>query len=185
MELILASESPRRRELLAQLGIPFSVRSAQVKEVGSLPDPGKVPLFNACLKAEAVAGLYPDALVLGADTVILFDGRIIGKPKDIADAEATLMQLSGRSHEVITGLALICVRREIRKIWSEVTRVIFKPFSLVEAREYLKLVHVLDKAGSYAIQEHSDRIVAAVDGSVENVVGLPIARLQRELSEFL
>ena len=182
--LILASGSPRRRELLGQLGIPFSIEPADAGEVASLPDPRQVPLYNAELKAAAVAAKHPNDPVLGADTVILFDGRVIGKPRDEADALAILMELSGRTHEVVTGLALLRREPELRRVWSETTRVTFLPFDVETARRYLALVPVLDKAGAYAVQEHGELLVASIDGDLDNVIGLPLGRLQHELARL-
>ena len=180
--LILASGSPRRRELLGRIGVPFVVESAEAGEINVLPDPRQVPLYNAELKASAVSAKHPDAVVLGADTVILFEGRVIGKPRDPADALATLMALSGRTHEVVTGLALLRGLPEFRRVWSETTRVTFLPFDVETAKRYLSRVPVLDKAGAYAIQEHGELLVASIDGELDNVVGLPLGRLQRELA---
>ncbi len=180
--LILASGSPRRRELLLRLGIPFRIEPADAGEVAVLPDPRQVPLYNAELKAAAVAVNHPADPVLGADTVILFEGRVIGKPRDPADALAILMELSGRTHEVVTGLALLRSEPELRRVWSETTRVTFLPFDVETAKRYLSLVPVLDKAGAYAIQEHGELLVASIDGDLDNVVGLPLGRLQRELA---
>ena len=183
--LSLASLSPRRRELLARLPYPFEVRSLPVREFsdGELPA-GELPLRNAEAKAQAVAENFPDAVVVGADTVIIFDGRIIGKPRDAADAFRTLSELSGRTHEVVTGVALLRRRDALRKSWSVGTRVTFKNLSPDTIREYMKRVDVLDKAGSYALQEHGGMIVARVDGDADNVVGLPLERLAAELADL-
>lgn len=179
--LILASESPRRRELLGQLGIPFETEPAAVGEIDTLPDPREVPLRNAERKAAAVAARHPGDLVLGSDTVIVAGNRVIGKPRDEADALDILLALAGTTHEVITGLALMRESDGFRKSWTETTFVTFKPFGRAEAQRYLSLVPVLDKAGAYAIQEHGDLIVDHIEGSLENVVGLPLGRLQKEL----
>ena len=183
MAFILASESPRRRELLSRLGVPFEIRTLPVKEYrqGDLP-PRELPVRNAELKAECVAARYPDCVVLGADTVIVFAGRIIGKPADVSDAESTLIELAGKTHCVVTGLALLRARDDTRIVWSECTRVTFKDYSASVAKEYMQLVNVLDKAGSYAVQEHGDMLVDRVEGDLDNVVGLPLGRLKRELA---
>lgn len=183
MTLILASESPRRRELLARLGVPFEIRTLPVREYrqGDFPPP-ELPVRNAGLKAERVAAKFPEHVVLGADTVIVFDGRIIGKPADAAEARRTLLELAGKTHCVVTGLALMRVCDGKRIMWSESTRVTFKNYSARTADEYMKRVNVLDKAGSYALQEHGDMIVESVEGDPDNVVGLPLGRLERELA---
>ena len=178
MQLVLASLSPRRRELLSRLAYPFEVRSFPTREFsdGELPAE-QLPERNAEAKAAAVAERFPDAVVVGADTVIIFDGRIIGKPHDAEDAFRTLTALSGRTHRVVTGVALLRRRDGLREVWSESTAVTFKTLTPETIREYLRRVNVLDKAGSYALQEHGDMLVERVDGDADNVVGLPLARL--------
>lgn len=185
MPLILASKSPRRQELLREMGIPFSVVLCDTEEIVTAIKPEQVPLINAERKAEAVAALHPESLVLGADTVIAIDGQVIGKPKDKADAKRMLRLFSGRSHEVITGVALICKKRAIHKVFSVATQVRFLPLSEEVIEEYLQKVHVLDKAGAYAIQEYGQMIIAGIDGEFDNVVGLPTETLRRELATLL
>ena len=179
--LLLASESPRRHQLLGTLGIPFETETAQVEEFKSAASPEEVPLINALLKADAVAARHPGALVIGADTVILFQGEAIGKPRDLADAERLLLSLAGHSHQVVTGLALVCRAAGFRRNWLERSEVVFKSFDRAVVKRYLELVPVLDKAGAYAIQESGEFLVESVDGSIENVIGLPLERLQEEL----
>jgi septum formation protein len=183
--LILASLSPRRRELLARLPYPFEVRSLPVREFagGELPA-AELPSRNAEAKARAVAEMFPDAAVVGADTVIILDDKIIGKPHDAGDAFDTLSRLSGRTHEVVTGVALLRRRDDLCEVWRESTRVTFKTLSPETIREYMKLVDVLDKAGSYALQEHGGMIVDRVEGDADNVVGLPLKRLASELAKL-
>lgn len=185
MALVLASESPRRRELLAKLGVPFEIRTLPVCEYrqGDFP-PFELPVRNAELKASRVSTRYPECAVLGADTVIVFGERIIGKPADAAAAKRTLLELAGKTHSVVTGLALLRAGDGTRITWSESTRVTFKAYSAAVADEYMRLVNVLDKAGSYAVQEHGDMLVDRVDGDLDNVVGLPLGRLKRELAEL-
>lgn len=185
MQLVLASLSPRRRELLARLAYPFEVCSFPTREFADGELPAELlPMRNAEAKAAAVAERSPEAVVIGADTVIIFDGRIIGKPRNAEDAFRTLAALSGRTHEVVTGVALLRKRDGVREVWSESTAVTFKPLAPATIREYLRLVNVLDKAGSYALQEHGDMLVARVDGDPDNVVGLPLARLAARLAEL-
>lgn len=182
MKLILASLSPRRRELLARLPYPFEVRSAPTREFsdGELPAE-ELPLRNAENKARAVAERFPDAVVVGADTVIILDRRIIGKPRDTEDAFRTLSELAGRTHRVVTGIALLQLGGGVRRVWSESAEVTFKALDPETIREYMRRVNVLDKAGSYALQEHGEMIVAELDGDPDNVVGLPLGRLAAEL----
>ena len=181
--LILASASPRRRELLAQLGIPFEVVVADVTEhEESSTDPRVMVAHNAALKAEWVAGRHPDAVVLGADTTVFIDQHALNKPRDRAEAREMLQRLSGRTHTVFTGLAL---RRKVdglridEGVASDVT---FKPLDDATIEEYLSRVHTLDKAGGYAIQEHRDLIIASYRGSFSNIVGLPLEATKQILT---
>lgn len=168
--LILASASPRRRELLAK-GFPdFQVVVSDVEETAC-------PLENALRKAEAVAVRFPDSVVVGADTVIRLDGAILGKPADLNDARRMLGMFSGRVHEVATGVCVRCVRDARTVRFEETTRVRFRELSREMIERYLACVSVSDKAGAYAIQEHGDWIVERIEGSLDNVIGLPTERL--------
>jgi septum formation protein len=181
--LILASASPRRRELLAQLGVPFEVIVANVTEhEESTTDPRVMVAHNAALKAEAVAALHPDALVLGADTTVFIDNQALNKPADLTEARAMLRRLSGRTHTVFTGLA---VRRQadgLRLDAGESSEVTFKPLSDDVIETYLARVNTLDKAGGYGIQEHGELIVAGYRGSLSNIVGLPLETTKQILT---
>lgn len=181
--LILASASPRRRELLAGLGVPFVVVVAEVVEhEESSTDPRVMVAHNAALKADWVAARHPEAFVLGADTTVFLDGHALNKPRDLDDARAMLRRLSGRTHTVFTGLALrrACVGLRIDEgVASEVT---FKALDEPTIEAYLSRVHVLDKAGAYAIQEHGDLIVARHAGSWSNIVGLPLETTKQILT---
>ena len=182
--LILASESPRRRELLGQICEKFEIRSADVKEISAGTDPFFVPEQNAVLKASCVAEKNPGALVIGADTVIIFENRVIGKPSDLQEAENILADFSGREHFVVTRVALIRTGPHPVKIsYIEKSTVKFKEITRETIREYLTKVNVLDKAGAYALQEHGDMIIESCQGEAENVVGLPLKKL-RELLEI-
>ena len=187
--LILASESPRRRELLGTLGIPFEIRSAKVEELEQAEDACSVSLLpqkNACLKAQAVAEMYPGAVVLGADTAIVFENQLIGKPRDPEDAHRILEMFSGKTHQVITGIALMRAgEKPFCRQWSEISEVTFKPLSCEIIDEYLKKVHILDKAGAYAIQECGDMIISGFTGELNNIIGLPLLRLEEELRKIL
>ncbi len=178
--LILASGSPRRRELLGELGFPFVVVTADVEELDCLSAPKLAPaelaLENARRKAAAVAALHPDRWVLGADTVVTLDGRVFGKPTSLIEAREFLRVLSGRTHQVITGCVLKSPAGK-EDSFHEISSVIF--FSLTEEiiARYLAEVHVLDKAGGYALQERGEWIVASVEGSRTNIIGLPMEKL--------
>jgi len=182
--LILASASPRRHRLLAEAGIPFVARPADVEE--SAPDrddPHALAARNARMKAEAVSG----EAVLGADTVVAIgdrgcDARILGKPRDAEEGRAMLGELSGTTHRVITALFLrVGSRRRARSIE---TRVTMRSLSTAEIEAYVASGEGMGKAGGYAIQETADRFVDALDGPFDNVVGLPVATLQEMLTEL-
>lgn len=184
--MILASRSPRRKELLGSCGVEFSVFDAGVGEL--TPECGialeELPVANARLKAQAVAQQFPQELVLGADTMVICGDRAYGKPEDENASFRMLSELSGKTHRVITGVALICPERRICELWSGVTRVQFKVLSGETIREYIQKVNTLDKAGAYAIQEHGELIIDSIDGEMENVIGLPLIRLKELLRQF-
>ena len=181
--VILASASPRRRELLSGLGIEFTVIPAEVEEIssGSGCPAEEMVRLNAGLKADAVAKLHPGSLVIGSDTVVECAGRIFGKPHSAADAVAMLRTLSGKTHRVMSGVALRCEKNAIDCSFTEISRVTFRELTEEIIRRYMSLVNVMDKAGAYAIQEHSELILAELDGSLANVIGLPVERLESEL----
>lgn len=185
MELILASRSPRRKELLGRLGWPFTVEVADTPELEKAETPEFLVAENARRKAAALAEKHPDALVLGSDTVVELDGEVIGKPRDMAHARETLRKLSGRTHRVLTAIALLNRSGNFELCWTELTRVTFKPLSDGDIEQYLSLVPVLDKAGAYGIQEHGEMLAAKVEGELENVIGLPLAKLEKELAKYL
>ncbi|MGH7946317.1 MAG: Maf family protein [Opitutaceae bacterium] len=181
--LILASASPRRRELLGELGVPFEVIVADITEhEESSTDPRVMVAHNAALKAEWVAARNPDALVLGADTTVFIDQHALNKPRDHKEAREMLRRLSGRTHTVFTGLAVR--RREDRLGMDEgvASDVTFKPLDDATIEEYLSHVHTLDKAGGYAIQEHGDLIIAGYQGSFSNIIGLPLETTKQILT---
>ena len=183
--LILASASPRRAELLRQLGFQFQVVPSTAPEVRRAHlSPGELCQLNACRKARLVAPRFPDHVVLGADTLVCLGSKLFGKPIDAKDAEAMLMQLQGRTHHVVTGVCLLHLRTHKRTVFAATSAVTFRGLDLQQIRQYLQLVHPLDKAGAYAIQEHGDRIVEHLVGSFANVVGLPTERLTIELKAF-
>jgi septum formation protein len=182
--LILASASPRRVELLRQIIPDFEVVPGEVLEAHDEHlTAWEMSQVNACRKARAVAKQFPDALVLGADTLVYLnrETRLFGKPASRADAARMLRELQGRVHAVITGVCLLHLRSHRQRVFAEWTDVTLHPLNDLQIREYLALMDPLDKAGAYAIQEHGERIVAAISGSYSNVVGLPLERLREEL----
>ncbi len=183
--LILASASPRRAALLRNLGVKFRVVPSQAPEVRHEQLTAcELSQLNAFRKARAVAKKIPDALVLGADTLVCFGTRLFGKPTNLEEAERMIAQLQGRTHQVVTGVCLIHLRRFRQKIFAETTDVTFRPLGPKQIRSYLKAIHPLDKAGAYAIQTRGDLIVERVAGSLSNVVGLPVERLKAELQAW-
>ncbi|HEV3273087.1 MAG TPA: Maf family protein [Candidatus Methylacidiphilales bacterium] len=182
--IILASESPRRRELLRGMGVRFEVVAAKVRELSGASSPHLAPAElareNARRKAKAVAGLRPGRWVLGADTVVALERRVMGKPVSIDEARDFLLALSGETHEVVTGCALMTPEGEA-EIFHEVSRVTLRVLTYQEIGRYLGEVNVLDKAGGYALQERGDWIVERVEGSRANVIGLPVEALERVL----
>lgn len=181
--VILASASPRRAQLLRQLGIEFTVVPSQSSEVFQEQLTAReIAQINAYRKARYVAKRAPDALVIGADTVVALDTRLFGKPVDLEDAYRMLEQLQNRTHLVVTGMCLICLRQHRQSVFSESTDVTFRTLDSVTIRRYLNSVDPLDKAGGYGIQEQGEMIIERIDGSYTNVVGLPLERLQLELS---
>ncbi len=182
--LILASASPRRRELLSQLGIPFEVVVAQVTEhEDPATDPRVMVAHNAALKADWVAGLHPDSVVLGADTTVFLDGKAINKPRDLDEARSMLRLLSGREHTVYTGVAVRRAAAGLRIDRGVASRVMFKPFGEPVIEEYVLRVNTLDKAGAYSIQEHSEMIISGYQGSLSNIMGLPMEATKQILTE--
>ncbi|MBL9139532.1 MAG: septum formation protein Maf [Verrucomicrobiales bacterium] len=181
--LILASASPRRVELLRQLGLRFRVQASAVPEVaaGHLA-PREICLANAAAKARAVAVENPGCLVLGADTEVALGTRVFGKPTSRREAREFLEILANRTHQVITGVCLMCVSGRYRRSFAVTTDVTFQPLTRKQIDAYLREVEPLDKAGAYAIQAGGERIIESIDGSLTNVVGLPLGALRTALA---
>jgi septum formation protein len=189
--LILASASPRRRELLEQAGLEFTVAAADINEdrlpeeaaaayVQRLAEEKAQAIWNA---HEAVDGAEDPLVVLGADTCVVSDGNVLGKPLDLADARRMLELLSGRTHAVMTGLASISRLRTARDV--EITQVTFNALTEAEITRYLASGDALDKAGAYGIQGYAARWIPRIEGCYFNVVGLPIARTVALIAEAL
>ncbi|MEY3608577.1 MAG: Septum formation protein Maf [Verrucomicrobiota bacterium] len=181
--LILASASPRRREILSQLGLPFTVVVAGIVE-DETPDadPRRLVGHNAALKAAWVSARFPAATVLGADTTVCLDGQVLNKPADAAAARAMLRRLSGRTHTVHTGLALRRGRDALAVDVVVDSTVRFRTLDEPAIEAYLARVHTLDKAGGYAIQEHPDLIIEGYEGSLTNIIGLPLSETNQILT---
>ena len=179
--LVLASGSPRRRELLALLGLPFEVVPSTCEEI--LPpahaDPGELAEALAREKAREVARRRPGALVLGADTVVALDGRIYGKPADARDAARMLAEFSGRTHRVVTGVALVGPTGE--QSFHASTEVTFRELEPQEIESYVATGEPADKAGAYAVQGQGALLIEGIRGDYPNVVGLPLVMLAAAL----
>lgn len=184
-EIILASTSPRRKELLSEVIADFKVVPSPGEEIHchetSLPE---LCCINAQSKASAIAGLeeYQQSLVIGADTLVYIDKTPLGKPKNKKEAIATLKKLSGRTHKVCTGVCIIKAGQI--HTFHKITEVSFKKLTKETITQYMELVDVMDKAGSYAIQEHGDMIVSKTNGCYHNVVGLPTRELRKQLTNI-
>ena len=184
--LILASASPRRAELLRQLEVEFQVMPGNAAEVAyEYLSPQEICQLNAHRKARAVAKKIPDALVLGADTLVFLERKIFGKPSDHAEARAMLAQLQGRTHQVVTGVCLLHLRGHRERIFASSTDVTFRSLDEQQISDYLARINPLDKAGAYAIQEHGEMIVSQIFGSYSNVVGLPLEALRKPLRQMM
>jgi septum formation protein len=186
--LILASSSPRRQELLRNAGFVFEVLPSRIDE-GNHPaeDPVTQTERLAQLKAEEVAQRFApgdDVVVLGADTVVVLDALPLGKPHTPEQARAMLEKLSGREHQVITGVALLAPGGARRSVAHETTRVVFRPLTRQEIEDYVASGDPLDKAGAYAIQGRAGRFVTRLEGCYFNVMGLPVALVDRLLREW-
>jgi septum formation protein len=180
MRLILASSSPRRADLLRAAGIPFDVSPVDVDErfrPGEKPEHAVARLAEA--KAAAAAELHPHAIVLGADTTVVVDGDALAKPAAVKDAARMLRLLSGRSHDVLTGVCLIAQERKF--VYVETTRVHVAVLEEPEVAWYVSTREPFDKAGGYAVQGLASRFIEGIDGSYSNVVGLPISRVYEVL----
>ena len=174
--IVLASQSPRRRELLSLIGIPHEVRPADLDERVL---PGEIPAAHAerlaRAKAEAVAASEPDAAVIGADTIVVLDGEILGKPRDAGDAAAMLRRLSGRTHTVLTAVAVVHGGRTVSGM--ESVEVTFRPLTDEQVERYIATGEPMDKAGAYGIQGYGAVIVERVHGDYFAVMGLALGRL--------
>lgn len=179
MRIVLASGSPRRRELLERAGLSFEVRPSPAEELHDATLPlGELCERNAELKARAV--IDPDAVVIGADTLVGIDGEPLGKPRDLDQARAMLRRLSGREHLVCTGVCLVCPGGVVECFHGR-TRVEFQELSEERIDDYFSRVDPLDKAGAYGIQEHGEMLVSGIEGDFDNVMGLPVGELMRRL----
>lgn len=184
MELILASASPRRRELMQLYGLPFCVKSADIDETMDLSNPPSEEVAKvSCRKAEALSRLYPEAVVVAADTIVVVDGRILGKPKSTEEAVGMLRLLSGRDHQVMTGCTVM--QGDSFESFTEVTDLHFRALSDAEIARYAASGEPMDKAGAYGIQGGAALFCEKMHGDYYNVMGLPVCRLHGVLRRFI
>lgn len=183
MKLILASASPRRKEILTNNGYTFDVRVSDYEEKENSLSPKKLVEYFALKKAEQVCDSFLEegVVVLGADTIVVYKGEILGKPKNAKDAFETLKKLSNKTHKVITGYAIISSEKVV--VDSVVSKVKFNKLTDDIIEKYVATGSPLDKAGSYGIQDNFG-IVKSYSGSLTNIIGLPIERIERELKKF-
>lgn len=182
MDLILASQSPRRRELFELIGLPFTALVSEADEDIPFEEPGTYVEKLALRKAEAVFAEHPKACVVGADTIVWLDGAIIGKPRDEADAYHILRTLSGRTHTVYTGLAVLAPNS--REVLHDITKVTFAPLTDEEIWAYIRTGEPMDKAGAYGVQGKGAIFVERVEGCYFTVIGLPVPQLYQALSKL-
>ncbi|MDO5540393.1 MAG: Maf family protein [Eubacteriales bacterium] len=181
-KIILASGSPRRKELLEQAGIPFEVLVSDAEEIITKSEPGEIVEELSWRKSELVARKYPGHTVLGADTIVVLDNRVLGKPEDKEDARQMLRTLQGRTHQVYTGVTLM--RSDKIHSFHEKTDVAVYPMTEEEIEDYVQSGDPLDKAGAYGIQGSFAAYIKGICGDYYNVVGLPIGRVYQELKNF-
>lgn len=179
-KIILASGSPRRRELLEQIGVKFEIHKAEGEEkiTSSIPEEAVKEL--SLQKAKEVSGKYDGDVIIGADTVVAVDGQILGKPADRADAVRMLRLLQGKNHQVITGVTVLLKKNGRTVNFAEVTKVYIFPMTEEQIEQYIETGEPMDKAGAYGIQGKFAVYVSGIEGDYNNVVGLPVGRLYQE-----
>ncbi len=188
-EIILASASPRRADLLRQIGLPFRVAPSALDEeehvsAAAVDRPEELATRLALAKAQTVARRIERGLILAADTMVVCDEAVLGKPRDPAEAQAFLIRLAGRTHRVITGVALLQAETGRAEVAAAVTDVRMRPFAAAEAAAYVASGEPMDKAGGYAVQGRGALLVEAIEGEYSNVVGLPLITVAGLLRRF-
>lgn len=183
--LVLASSSPRRSDLLSAYSIPFEISLPDAEELSDPSiSPGDLVQRNAQIKARSVAVRMPDRIVLGADTIVAFEGCVFGKPKNWNEAEDMLEILNGKTHEVLSGVCVCHSESGRELLFIESTQVHFHNRSRAERRAYLERIHPLDKAGAYAAQTDNGMMIREISGLMSNVIGLPVESLLQKLDQF-
>ena len=183
---ILASKSPRRIEILKMIGLDFDTAPSKLDEKIKIDLRGKsFAEYWSKEKAKLISSQYPNRLVIGADTIVIFNNQILGKPKDKKDSKNMLKMLSGNMHQVITGVTFICKNKKISKTFSESTKVFVRKIPSDQIDFYINNYNTSDKAGSYGIQEWFSIWIEKIDGCYYNVMGLPISKYYNEYSQII
>ena len=183
-KIILASQSPRRAEILRMIGVSFKVEPSNIhEEINQKIKQNEIPINLSKAKAEKISHKYPDKIIIGADTVVVFNKKIFGKPKDKNESKEMLKTLSGNCHEVITGVTIMNEKLGIVKTFSETTKVFVQKIPTKQIEFYVNNYNTLDKAGSYGIQEWFSVWIKKINGCYYNVMGLPVSKLYGHLME--
>ena len=183
-KIILASQSPRRAEILRMIGVNFKVESSNIyEEINQKIEQNEIAINISKAKAEKISQKYPNDIIIGADTIVVFNKEIFGKPKNINESKKMLKALSGNSHKVITGVTIMNKKLGILKTFSEMTEVFVQKIPIKKIDYYITNFNTLDKAGSYGIQEWFSVWIKRINGCYYNVMGLPVSKLYRYLVE--
>ena len=183
-KIILASKSPRRAEILSMIGVNFKVAPSKIKEeINPKIEQNEIAINISKAKAETISHKYPNDIIIGADTIVVFNEEIFGKPKDKNESKKMLKALSGNSHKVITGVTIMNKKLGILKTFSEITEVFVQKIPTKQIEFYVKNYNTLDKSGSYGIQEWFSVWIKRINGCYYNVMGLPVSKLYRYLIE--
>ena len=184
-KIILASQSPRRAEILRMIGVNFKVDQAIFnEEINQKIEQNEIAINISKAKAEKISHKYPNKIIIGADTIVVFNEKIFGKPKDKNESKKMLKALSGNCHEVITGVTIMNEKLGIIKTFSETTKVFVQKIPTKQIEFYVNNYNTLDKAGSYGIQEWFSVWIKKINGCYYNVMGLPVSKLYRHLVEI-
>lgn len=185
MKFILASASPRREELLKKILDDYEIIPSQITETTESEYPDELALQNALAKANDIAEKHPDAIIFGFDTVVVFDYKILGKPRNLEHAKEMLASLSGEAHIIMTAYAIVHRAREVKLTDTVFSSLSFKTLSQEQIDNYVEEFQPLDKAGSYGIQEIPEEFVEMLTGSYSNVMGLPLEEFRKTLEDYL
>jgi len=183
MNIVLASQSPRRKELLEKCNVPFLCDPADIDETMNLSNNLADEIQNlAYRKAEEVLKRHPDDLIIGSDTIVVFHNQVLGKPKNTADAFYMLQQLQGNTHQVITGLCFLSKKRKYTAV--SISKVVFSAMSDEEINEYISTGECMDKAGAYGIQGFGGKYITKIEGDYYTIMGLPLNMVYEELKKY-